>query len=58
MYSASLKVCFLLFESKREHLKFQLEVSLLRCNHIVFGIGRFKHLSGLIHGSVFLPHSV
>lgn len=27
LYAASLRVCFLLFESMREHLKFQLEVS-------------------------------
>lgn len=30
LYSASLRVCFLLFEKMREHLKFQLEVSLLK----------------------------
>lgn len=29
LYAASLRVCFLLFESMREHLKFQLEVSFL-----------------------------
>lgn len=26
LYTASIRVCFLLFESMREHLKFQLEV--------------------------------
>lgn len=29
LYAASLRVCFLLFESMRGHLKFQLEV----CEH-------------------------
>lgn len=31
LYVSSIRVCFLLFESMRIHLKFQLEVNMLLC---------------------------
>lgn len=48
LYSASLRVCFLLFESMREHLKFQLEVSILKYSYIIF---RRDNLNTLRFGS-------
>ncbi|KAJ7324448.1 hypothetical protein JRQ81_017468 [Phrynocephalus forsythii] len=35
LYSASLRVCFLLFESMREHLKFQLEMYIKKLMEII-----------------------
>lgn len=38
VFAAALRVCFLLFEALRTHLKFQLEVSAIRLFNIFLSI--------------------
>lgn len=51
LYTASIRVCFLLFESMREHLKFQLEV----CDGIAHVISVLNtELYSLCHPQMYL----